>query len=103
MTILLYALTALLPLVAIGAYFQVRHSWREHSHITHSELLEGMRRLDTTKPVASRIEGDPNWVSLKNRRKAVEKALREGSKPKAKRKSLYVLKRKTGTEGGGRR
>ena len=100
MIILLYALTALLPLVAIGAILQVK---REHSHITHSELLEGMRRLDTTKPLASRIEGDPNWVSLKNRRKAVEKALREGSKPKAKRKSLYVLKRKTGTEGGGGR
>jgi hypothetical protein len=96
MTILLYALTALLPLVAIGAYIQVRHYRREHSHITHSELLEGMRRLDTTKPLASRIEGDPNWVSLKNRRKAVAKALREGSKPKVKRKSLYVLKRKVG-------
>lgn len=100
MIILLYALTALLPLVAIGAVLQVK---RERSHLSTSEWLEGMRKLDLVKPVASRIEGDPNWVSLKNRRKAVEKALREGSKPKAKRKSLYVVKRKTGTEGGGGR
>jgi hypothetical protein len=83
MSILLYALTALLPLVAIGAYFQVRHYRRERSHLSTSEWLEGMRKLDTVKPVASRIEGKAGVCSpLK--------------KLKAKRKSLYVLKRKTG-------
>jgi hypothetical protein len=80
MTILLYALTALLPFVAIGAVIQVK---RERSHLSTSEWLEGMRKLDTVKPVASRIEGKAGVCSpLK--------------KLKAKRKSLYVLKRKTG-------
>jgi hypothetical protein len=87
MTILLYALTALLLLVVIGAFIQIRHS---HSHLSTSEWLEGMRKLDTVKPVASRIEGKAGvCYPLK--------------KLKAKRKSLYVLGRKTGTEGGGRR
>ena len=84
MIILLYALTALLPLVAIGAVLQVK---REHSHLSTSEWLEGMRKLDLVKPVASRIEGKAGvCYPLK--------------KPKPPRKSLYVLKRKTGTEGG---
>ncbi len=90
MIILLYALTALLPLVAIGAVIQVRHCRRERAHLSTSEWLEGMRKLDLTKPVASRIEGKAGvCYPLK--------------KPKPPRKSMYVLKRKTGTEGGGGR
>ena len=87
---ILYAMTALLPFVAIGAFIQVWYYRRQRAHLPTSEWLERMRRLDTVKPVASRIEGKAGVCSpLK--------------KPKAKRKSLYVVKRKTGTEGGGGR
>jgi hypothetical protein len=44
---ILYAMTALLPFVAIGAFIQVRYCRRQRAHLPTSEWLEGMRKLDT--------------------------------------------------------
>jgi hypothetical protein len=44
---ILYAMTALLPFVAIGAFIQVWYYRRQRAHLPTSEWLERMRRLDT--------------------------------------------------------
>jgi hypothetical protein len=50
MTTLLYALTALLPLVAIGAFIQVWYCRRQRAYMPTSEWLEGMRELEAEQP-----------------------------------------------------
>ena len=61
-------LATAIPLIILAAWVDWRRRKRNRN-ITHSELLAGMRALELQRPMASRIEGDPQWRDPRKRRR----------------------------------
>jgi len=57
------------PVIALAALWDYARRRRNPRKISAAEWLEGMRALDTVKPMASRIEGDPDWRDPRKRRR----------------------------------